>query len=96
MTIFFIIVILIFSYVFINWLLDEKAPKEKVEALLVKKKVCTSMNANNIIHKNYVLIFDVKGSRKKFNVNNRKYKQYKENQEGILVYKRKKFVDFII
>lgn len=38
MTIFMIIVLILFGYVIINNILDSKAPIEKIEAKLIKKR----------------------------------------------------------
>lgn len=67
----------------------------KLQAVLASKKTGTYMDANNVVHTNYILEFDVLGERKKFIVKHNVYKMYFEGQQGKLVYKRKKFVDFI-
>lgn len=67
----------------------------KLQAVLASKKTGTYMDANNVVHTNYILEFDVLGERKKFIVKHKIYKMYFEGQQGKLVYKRKKFVDFI-
>lgn len=64
----------------------------KLQAVLASKKTGTYMDANNVVHTNYILEFNVLGERKKFIVKHNVYKMYFEGQ---LVYKRKKFVDFI-
>lgn len=91
-----LIIFIILSYIIIEWFLNNKAPKESVIATLVKKKTTTSMDANNVIHTSYILIFDTDGNRRKFTVGYLTYKKYKENQKGTLIYKRKRFVDFIV
>lgn len=67
----------------------------KLQAVLASKKTGTYMDANNVVHTNYILEFNVLGERKKFIVKHNVYKMYFEGQQGKLVYKRKKFVDFI-
>lgn len=67
----------------------------KLQAVLASKKTGTYMDANNVVHTNYILEFDVLGERKKLVVKHNVYKMYFEGQQGKLVYKRKKFVDFI-
>ena len=67
----------------------------KLQAVLANKKTGTYMDANNVVHTNYILEFDVLGERKKFIVKHNVYKMYFEGQQGKLVFKRKKFVDFI-
>lgn len=96
MTIFLLIFFLFLGYIIINWILDEKAPEEKTEATLIKKKTSTMIDANQVMHTTYLLIFDIEGTTKKFHTSRKIYKQYEEQQKGILIYKRKRFVDFII
>lgn len=84
----------IILYAIINWILDNRAPEEVVEATLLRKKTSTMMDANNIMHTDYILVFDINGIKKKFIVPRRIYKQYKENQKGLLTYKRNRFVNF--
>ena len=93
--IFLILVFLAFAYVITNKILDERAPEETVDATLIKKKVGSVVDANNMINTEYILFFDIFGKIKKFSVNYSKYESYTENQKGVLTYKRNKFVDFV-
>ena len=54
----------------------------KLQAVLASKKTGTYMDANNVIHTNYILEFDVLGERKKFIVKHNVYKMYFEGQQG--------------
>lgn len=42
-----------------------------------------------------MLFFAVKDKKKAFEVSYNKYMKYEVNQEGTLIYKRNKFVDFV-
>ncbi len=88
--------VILFICVIINWYLNEKAPEEKVKAILIEKKTFTNLDANNVVNVTYYLKFDINGNIKNFNVNRREYKKYKEKEKGMLIFKRKRFVNFII
>ena len=91
------IFILLISIIIINWYLNEKGPEKRVKAVLVKKGPSIDMDVNNYSNNTtYTLRFDVNGEIKKFRVRRKIYKKYSKNQEGILVFKRKKFIDFIV
>lgn len=95
------IIIIIIFVIFIgitigNWYLNENAPEEKIEGTLKEKKKVSSINADNVVHDNYYLIFEIKRETKKFKVNHSIYKKYHKDATGILVFKRKRFIDFII
>lgn len=90
------IFIFIFAYMTVNWYLNAKAPEERTEAVLIQKKSHTSVNANNVMTTSYTMYFNVNGNTIKFNVDHKTYKQFYEGQKGILVYKRKRFIDFIL
>ncbi len=96
MIIIFLIVILFLGVFVGNWYLDEKAPEEQVEATLIKKKRVSSMDANNVITDNYFLIFQVNSESKKFKVRKTIYNQYEEHEKGILIFKRNRFVNFVL
>lgn len=96
MTIFMIIVLILFGYVIINNILDSKAPIEKIEAKLIKKGIDNTIDANNIINVNYVLVFKTPMSKKSFSVKYSEYEKFNQNDEGELVFKRNRFVDFIV
>ena len=90
-----IIVVIILGIGIGNWYLNEKASLVQVEAILKKKKKVSTIG-NSVMYDDYYLIFDVKGELKKFKVNYIIYKQYKENEKGILSFKRKRFVNFVL
>ena len=69
MTIFMIIVLILFGYVIINNILDSKAPIEKMEAKLIKKGIDNTIDANNVINVNYVLVFKTPMGKKVFLLN---------------------------
>lgn len=96
MQIFLVIALLLFSYVIINNILDSKAPIKKVEAKLIKKGVNNVMDSNNIINTNYELIFKTLTGKKSFSVNYSEYEKFNKNDEGELIFKRNRFVDFIV
>lgn len=95
MAIFIIVFLGIITNIMCNYILNNVAPEKQTQAVLASKKTGTYMDANNVIHTNYILEFDVLGERKKFIVKHNVYKMYFEGQQGKLVNKRKKFVDFI-
>ena len=76
--------------------LDSKAPEEQVKAVLKKKRALTTVDANNLMNDDFILTFDIGGKLKKFRVKHSIYKQYNENEKGILTFKRKRFVDFTV
>ena len=91
------IFILIVATLIINWRLNEKAPEERVEAILIKKSMYIDTNINDYnTNTTYTLKFDVNGKIKKFRVRHSAYKKHNENQKGTLVFKRRRFVDFIV
>ena len=96
MTIFMIIVLILFGYVIINNILDSKAPIEKMEAKLIKKGIDNTIDANNVINVNYVLVFKTPMGKKSFSVKYSEYEKFNQNDEGDLVFKRNRFVDFIV
>lgn len=96
MILFWILVILVFSYVIFNFSMDEKAPLEKAQATLIRKDIDNYIDANQIMNQTYVLTFDVDGKTKKFAVNYSVYSKYEENQKGVISFKRNKFVDFAV
>lgn len=92
--IFIIILVLAFTYVIVNFILDSKAPIQEVDAMLLDKRIDTRINDDNIINDDYILIFRVNDNKKIFAVSYDYYKKYNENDKGILVFKRNRFVDF--
>lgn len=54
------------------------------------------MDGNGVIHDSYYLYFKYNDTEKKFSVNRSIYNKYKENEKGILIFKRNRFVDFVI
>ncbi len=92
--IFIIIVVLAFTYVIVNFILDSKAPIQEVDAILLEKRIDTRITDENIINDDYILIFKVNDNKKIFAVSYDYYKKYNENDKGILVFKRNRFVDF--
>lgn len=96
MTIFMIIVLILFGYVIINNILDSKALIEKIEAKLIKKGIDNTIDANNIINVNYALVFKTPMGKKSFSVKYSEYEKFNQNDEGELVFKRNRFVDFIV
>ena len=68
MSVFYILVILAFTFVIVNFILDSKAPKTDVEAKLIDKLVESSVDANNIMQENYILVFNINNQKKMFNV----------------------------
>lgn len=96
MIFFVIIVVIILGFAIGNWYLNEKALEEQVEAILKKKKKVTYMDANNVMYDDYYLIFETNGVSKKFKVHKSVYKQYNDNEKGILVFKRNRFLNFIL
>lgn len=93
--IFLILVFLAFAYVITNKILDERAPEETVDATLIKKKVGSVVDANNMINTEYILFFDIAGKTKRFAVTYSKYEELQEGKQGKLTYKRNKFVSFL-
>lgn len=91
----FLIIVLFLGIALGNWYLNEKAPEEQVQAVLIKKKKRTSMDANNVMYDDYFLTFEINGATKKFKVRRNIYNQYNENTKGTLTFKRNRFVDFI-
>lgn len=96
MAFFAIIFVLILGLGIGNWYLNEKSPEVQVKAILKQKKRISRMDANNVMYDDYYLIFDVNGELKKFKVNYTIYKQYNENEKGTLLFKRKRFVNFVL
>ncbi len=96
MLLFYILVIIIFSYVIINFILDNTAEKEEKNAILIDKIIDSFVDSNNILMENYVLIFKINDKTKKLVVPYQAYQKYKINDKGILTYKRNKFLDFIV
>lgn len=96
MPLFYILVIIIFSYVIINFILDNTAEKEEKDAVLIDKIIDSFIDSNNILTENYVLIFKIDDKNKKLAVSYQTYQKYKINDKGILTYKRNKFLDFIV
>lgn len=96
MAIFYILVLLCFGYVILNIVLDSKSPKEEVKTKLIDKTAESFMDVNNIINERYTLTFIVNDKTKKFDVSYFIYKKYNINDSGILIYKRNRFVDFVI
>lgn len=94
MYLFYILVVIIFGFVIVNYVLDAKAPKEKVKAILIKKSTNTFLDSNNVIIDSYIFTFEFDDKIKKFEVNYHIFNEFNENDEGILTYKRNKFVDF--
>lgn len=92
---FYILAILVFAYIIINFILDSKAPKENIKATLIDKKVESFMDANNVMNERYTLIFDINNKTKKFDVSYSNYKNSEVGSIGTLTYKRNKFVSFL-
>lgn len=95
MSVFYILVILVFAFFIVNFILDSKAPKTDVKAKLIDKLIESSIDANNIIQENYILVFEINNQKKMFSVSYANYKKYKVGVTGTLRYKRNRFVDFI-
>ncbi len=95
MTIFYILVGMVFGYIIVNLILDAKALKESTEAILVDKYIDSFVDSNNVVMDRYMLFFVVKDKKKAFEVSYNKYMEYEVNQEGTLTYKRNRFVDFV-
>lgn len=93
MYLFYILVVIIFGFVIVNFVLDAKAPEEKVKAILIKKSTDTFVDSNNVIMNSYIFTFEFDGKIKKFEVSYHIFNEFKENDEGMLIYKRNKFVD---
>ena len=96
MNIFLIIVLLLFGYVIINNILDSKAPIDEIEAKLIRKGISNVMNSNNVINTTYELVFKTPKGQKSFSVDYNKYKSFDQNDEGKLIFKRNRFIDFIV
>lgn len=96
MSVFYIFIILVFGYVIINCILDSNSPEEKIWTVLVDKKIEFFFDANNVMCESYVLSFIIQGKKKNFDVSYANYKKHEVNEKGTLVYKRNKFVDFIV
>lgn len=96
MPLFYLLIIILFSYVIINFILDNTALKEEKDAVLVDKIIDSFIDSNNILTENYVLIFKINDKNKKLVVSYQTYQKYKINDKGILTYKRNKFLDFVV
>ena len=94
MYLFYIFGAIIFGFVIVNFVLDAKAPEEKVKAIIIKKSTNTFVDSNTVIINSYIFTFEFDGKIKKFEVNYHIFNEFNENDEGILIYKRNKFVDF--
>lgn len=94
--IFFIFFFAILIRIVVGWYLNERAPEEQTEALLVKKRTSVSVDANGMPNRYYYLTFSVNGDNIRFSVGRKVFKRYEENMKGTLVFKRKRFVDFIV
>jgi len=55
MAIFIIVFLGIITYIVCNYILNNAAPEEQTQAVLVSKKTGTYMDANNVVHTNYIL-----------------------------------------
>lgn len=89
-------IIILFSYVIINFNLDNIAEKEEKDVVLVDKIIDSFVDSNNILTENYVLIFKINDKNKKLVVSYQTYQKYKINDKGILTYKRNKLLDFVV
>lgn len=96
MPLFYLLIIILFSYVIINFILDNTALKEEKDAVLIDKIIDSFVDSNNILTENYVLIFKINDKNKKLVVSYQTYQKYKINDKGILTYKRNKFLDFVV
>ena len=96
MPLFYLLIIILFSYVIINFILDNTALKEEKDAVLVDKIIDSFIDSNNILTENYVLIFKINDKNEKLVVSYQTYQKYKINDKGILTYKRNKFLDFVV
>ncbi len=96
MPLFYLLIIILFSYVIINFVLDNTALKEEKDAVLVDKIIDSFIDSNNILTENYVLIFKINDKNKKLVVSYQTYQKYKINDKGILTYKRNKFLGFVV
>lgn len=96
MPLFYLLIIILFSYVIINFILDNTALKEEKDAVLVDKIIDSFIDSNNILTENYVLIFKINDKNKKLVVSYQTYQKYKINDKGILTYKRNKFLGFVV
>lgn len=94
MYLFYILVAIIFGFVIVNFVLDAKALEEKVKAILIKKSTDTFVDSNNVIMNSYIFTFEFDGKIKKFEVSYHIFNKFNKNDEGMLTYKRNKFVDF--
>lgn len=95
MQIFIILVIISFSYVIINFILDSKATPTTSKATLIKKEIESLVDANGVLTENYLLTFKNENNEtKRYSVSYKIYKNLNENQTGALTVKRKRFVSF--
>ena len=51
MYLFYIFGAIIFGFVIVNFVLDAKAPEEKVKAIIIKKSTNTFVDSNNVYNK---------------------------------------------
>lgn len=96
MYLFYIFGAIIFGFVIVNFILDAKAPEEKVKAILIKKFTNTFVDPNNVIMNSYIFTFEFDGKIKKFEVSYHIFNEFNEKDEGMLTFKRNKFIDFEI
>lgn len=94
MRIIFILVCFAFIYVIINIAADIKAPEKKTDAILTDKKQNSFTNADNSVTESYILYFDTRNEKKKFSVACSDYEKYERGRQGILTYKRNRFISF--
>ena len=94
MNIFILLVVIAVVYVVINYILDIMSKEEKVEAKLIRKTHETYLGPEDIPMERYTLCFMVLNKKKCFDVSYDNYQKYDEDDEGVLVCKRNKFVRF--
>ena len=80
MQIFIILVIISFSYVIINFILDSKANPTTSKATLIKKEIESLVDANGVLTEKYLLTFKNENNEtKRYSVSYKIYKNLNEN-----------------
>lgn len=96
MKIVFIFVCFVVVYIIVNFIVNTASPEEKIEAVLAGKIINSHTDANNMPYVSYTLCFDTAKEKKKFNVKKADYEKYSRGEQGTLIYKGRRFVDFEI
>lgn len=79
---------LVFLYLLLNKLKNVQTPVVALNALLIKK-----IKGRD---ENYFFLLKIDDEEKKFLVSKEIYDKYKEKQKGKLVFKKTRFIDFIV